>query len=80
MLIARKTGHLSLVGSTHDWHNCCSGRKLSLCIPPPIARVVPPEDATILRGREGHRFKIEVRLKWEMWQMELGKFENIPVE
>jgi hypothetical protein len=63
MPIARKTRHVSLVGSTHDWHNRCSGRKLSLFIPPPIAWVVLPEDATILRGGEAHRFKIEVRLK-----------------
>ena len=79
MLIARKIGQVSLVGCTNDGHNRCSGRKLILCIPPPIARVHLAVDSTTLRVSEAHRFKIEVRLKWEMCQKELDTFENIPV-
>ena len=80
MLIARKIGQVSLVGSTNDGHNCCSARKLILCIPPPIARVHLAVDSTTLSVSEAHRFKIEVRLKWEMCQKKLHTFENIPVE
>ena len=32
------------------------------------------------RVSEAHRFEIEVRLKWEMYQKEPDAFENIPVE
>jgi len=79
MLIAQKNGQLSLVGCTYDWHNCRSGRKLILCIPPPIAHVHLAVDSTPVKVSEGHRFEIEVRLKWEMYQKELDTFENIPV-
>jgi len=39
MLIPQKIGQMSLLGCTNDWHNCPSGRKLILCIEPPITRV-----------------------------------------
>jgi hypothetical protein len=80
MLMARKIDQVSLVGSTNDGHNCCSARKLISGIPPPIARVQLAVDSTTLRVSQAHRFKIEVRLKWEMCQQELDTFENIPVE
>jgi len=79
MLIARKIGQVTLGGCTYDWHNRRSGRKLILCIPRPIAHVHPAVDSTTLRVSEAHRFKMEVRLKWEMCQQELYTFENIPV-
>jgi len=78
MLIARKIGPLSLVGCTYDWHKRRSGRKLILCIRPPIARIHLTVDLRAVRVSEVHRFKIEVRLKWEMCQKELDTCENIP--
>ena len=79
MLIARKIGQVSLVGCTYDWHNCRSGRKLSLHIPPPIAGVHLTEYLAIVRVCKVHRLKIEVHMRWEMCQQELDTFENIPV-
>jgi hypothetical protein len=79
MLIARKIGQVSLVRCTYDWHNRRSGRKLILRIPPPIAGVHLAVDSTTLIVSEANRFKIEMRLKWEMCQKELDTFENIPV-
>jgi hypothetical protein len=78
-----KIGAVSLVGNTYGWHNHRSGRKLILCIPPPIARVHLTVDSTTLRVSEAHRFQIEVRLKWEMCQPELYTFvisllNNVP--
>ena len=80
MMIARKIGQMSLVGCTNDCHNRCPGRKLILCIPPPIALDHLAVDSTTLRVSEAHQFKIEVHLKWEMCQKELDTFETIPVE
>ena len=80
MLIARKIDQETLFECTNDRHNRLSGRKLILCILPPIACVHLAVDSTTLRVSEAHRFKIEVRLKWEMCQMELDAFEHIPVE
>ena len=72
MLIARKIGQVNLVRCTHDWHNRHSGRRLILCIPPPIARIHLAVDSTTVRVNEEH-------LKWEMCQNELDTFENISV-
>jgi hypothetical protein len=79
MLIARKISQVSLVGHTYDWHNRCTCRILILCIPPPITCVHLAVDSTTLRVSEAHRFIIKVRLKWDIWQMDLDTFENIPV-
>jgi len=77
--IARTICQVSLIRCTYDWHNCRSGRKLILCIPPPVSRVHLTVDSTTLRVSEAHRFHFEVCLKWEMCQEELNTFENIPV-
>jgi len=66
MLIAGRICPLSLVGCTNDWHNRRSGRKLIVCIPPPIAYVHLALYSTALRVSEVHRFKIKVCLKWKM--------------
>ena len=66
MRVARTIGQVSLVGCTSDWHNRRAGRKLILCISPPIALVHLGVDWTTLRVSKAHRFKIEVCLKWEM--------------
>jgi len=79
MLVARKIGQLGLIRSTNEWHNGCSRRKLTLCIPPPIACVHRAVYYVTFRVREVHWFNIEVRLKWEMCQKELYIFENIAV-
>jgi len=79
MLETRKIGQVGLVGCTNDWHNCGSSWKLILHIPPPIACVYLPVYAATFRVCKGHRFKIEVRLKWEVCQKGLYTFENIPV-
>ena len=79
MLVARKIGLVSLAGCTYHWYNRWSGRKLILCIPPPIALVLLVVDFRPIRASEAPRFKIEVRLKWEMCQKELDKFGNIAV-
>jgi len=79
MLIARKIGHVSLVGCTYNWYNCRFSRKWILCIPPPIACVDPAVDLRTLRVSVVHCFKIEVHLKWEMYQKEVDTFENITV-
>ena len=39
MLFAWKIGQGSLVGCTNDWHNGRSGRKLIVCMPPPVTSV-----------------------------------------
>ena len=78
-LIARKIGQVSLVGGIYDWHNRRSGRKLILCIPPPVAHLHLAVDSTTVRVSEVHWFKIEVCLKWEMCQAELNTFDNSPV-
>jgi len=80
MRIAQKIGQASLVGCKYDWHNRRSGRKLILCIPPPIARGHLAVGSMTLGLSEAHWFKIKVRLKWEMCEKELDTFENIPVE
>jgi len=79
MLIMRKIGQVSLVGCTNDWHNCRSSRKLILRLTQPIARVHLAVYSVIFRICQAHRFKIEVRLKWDMCEKELNTFENIPV-
>jgi hypothetical protein len=80
MLIARNIGQVSLVRCTYDWPNCRTSRKLILCIPPPpIAHVRLAVDSTTLTVSEVYLFKIEGRLKWEMWYKELNIFENITV-
>jgi len=79
MLVAQKIGQGSLVGFTYDCHNCRCGRKLILCIPPPITRVHLAVDSTTLRVSQAHRFQIGVRLKWETCQKKLDSLENIPV-
>jgi len=79
MLVARKIGLVSLVRCTYDWHNCRSGRKFILCIPPLITRIHLAVDLITLTVSEAYRFKIEVHLKWEMCLAELDTFENIPV-
>jgi hypothetical protein len=66
MLIARKFTEVSLVGCTNDWHNCRSGRKLILRIPPPIARVHLAVDSTTLRDSEAHQLEIDLCLKRKM--------------
>jgi len=68
MLIAWKIVPLSLIGSTNDSHNCCPSRKLILHIPQPIARVHRAVYSATFGLCKAHRFKIEVRLKWEMCQ------------
>jgi hypothetical protein len=80
MLIAPKIRQLSLVGCTYNWHKRYSARKLLFCIPPPVALVHFAVDSTILWVSKVHQFKIEVRLRWEMCQMELNEFENNTVE
>jgi len=80
LLIGRKIGQMSLVGCRNDWHNSRSGRKMTLCIPPPIPHAHLAGDSTTLRVSKAHHFTIEKCLKWEMCQKELDTFENIPVE
>jgi hypothetical protein len=41
ILITWNIGQVSLVGCTNDWHNCHSGRILTLCIPPLVLATVP---------------------------------------
>jgi len=79
MLIAWKIGQVSLVGCPNDWHNRRSGRQVILRIPPPLTGVRLTVYSATFRVCEAHRFKIQVRLKWEMCQQELDTFENIPV-
>jgi len=79
MPIAWKIGPVRLVGCTNDWHNSLCGRKLILRIPPPVAGVDLTVYSVTLRVGEVHRFKIQVRLKWEMCQTELDTVANIPV-
>jgi len=79
ILIAWKISQVSLVRCTYDWHNRRSGRKLILCIPRLIARIYVSVDSTALIVSDTHRFKIEMRLNWEMYQKELDTFPNIPV-
>jgi len=78
-LIARKIDQLSLVGYTNDWQKRCSGRKLILFIPPPIACVHLAIDSSALIVSEAHQFEIEVCLTRKMYQEELDTFEDIPV-
>ena len=66
VLGVRNIGQVSLVGCTYDWYNCCSGRKLILCIPPAVTSVHLAVDLTTLRVSEAHRFKMELCLNWEM--------------
>jgi len=79
MVIAQRIGQVSLVGCTNEWHDCHSGRKLILLVPPPISCVRLAEYSAIFPVCEVHRFKIEVCLQWEMCQKELYTFENISV-
>jgi len=79
MLIARIISQLILVGCTYDWPNRRSCKKLILCIPPPMTRVYLAVDSITFRVSEGHRFEIEVRMKWEICHKEMDTFENIPV-
>jgi len=79
MLVAREIGQVGLVRCKNDRHNRRSSRKLILRIPPPIACVHLAVYSATFRVCKAHRFKIEVRLKWEMFQKELYTFENIPV-
>jgi len=79
MQIARKIGQMILIGRTNHWHNCHSGRKRDLHIPPPITRVYVAIYSAICLVQETHRFKIEVHLKREMCQKELYRFQDIPV-
>ena len=66
MLITQKVCLVSLVGCTNDWLNRRSGRKLILCIPPPIAHVHHTVYSTALRVSEAHLFEIEMCLKRKM--------------
>jgi hypothetical protein len=70
---------VGLVGCQNNWHYRCSRRKLILHIPPPISCVYLAVDSATFGVCRAHRFKIEVRLKWKMWQQELCLFENLPV-
>jgi len=79
MLVACKISQVGLVGCTNDCHNCCSSRKLILGIPPPIACVHLAVYWATFRVCKTHRFKIKVRLKWNMCQNEQYIFEYIPV-
>jgi len=79
MLVSQRIGQVGLVGCTNDWHNPRSSRRLIMHIPPPIACVHLAVYSATFRVYEEHQFKIEVCLKWEMCQMKLYKFENIPV-
>jgi len=49
MLIAWEIGQVSLVWCTYDWHNRHSGRRLILCIPPPMAGAHLAVDPMTLR-------------------------------
>jgi hypothetical protein len=79
MLIVRTICQVSLVGCTYDCHNRHSGKKLYLCISPTFTSVHLAVHSTTLGVSEAYRFKIEVRLKWEMCQKELDTVEYIPV-
>ena len=79
MLLACIIGHVSLVGCTNDWHNHRSGRKLILCIPPPVAGVHLTVHSVTFRVCEAHWFKNQPPLEWEMCRKELDTFKNIPV-
>jgi hypothetical protein len=71
LLIARKFGQLSLVGCTHDGHNCSSCWKLILHISPQIACIHLTVYLAIFAASTVHWIKIEVCLKWEMCQKEM---------
>jgi len=79
MLIARKGGHVSLVGWRNDWHNHRSGRKLILRIPPLVAGVHLTVNSPTFQVCEAHLFKIQVHVTWETCQKKLDTFENIPL-
>jgi len=79
MLVARKFGQVGLVGLTNHWHNRRSSRKLMLCIPPQITSVHLAVCSATFQVCKAHPFKIEVSLMWEMCQIELYTFGNIPV-
>ena len=79
MLIAKKIGQVSLVGCTNYLHNRCSGRKLIMRIPPPVAGILLTVYLATFRVCKAHWFKVEVHPKWEMCQNDLDTFENIPV-
>jgi hypothetical protein len=80
MLNVQKIGRVSLVKCTYDCHDCRSGWKWILCIPPAITYGHLAVDSTTLRVSKAYQFKIEVCLRWEMCQKEFDTFENIPVE
>ena len=79
MLVARKICPVGLDRCTFNWHNCRSGWKLILCIPPPIARGHLAVYAATFRVCKAHILKIEVHLKCEMSQKQLDTFEKIAV-
>jgi len=66
MLVAQEIDQVGLVGCTYDWHNRRPGRKLILCIPPPITCNHLAVVLTTLRVSKAHQLKIEVHLKWKM--------------
>jgi len=78
MFVVQKIGQLSFVGCTYDWHNHRSGRKMILCITPPIARDPVAVRSTTLRVSEAHQSKIKVSLKWQIYLKELDISEIMP--
>jgi hypothetical protein len=79
MLVTRVIGPVGVVRCTNNCHNCCSSRKLILCISPPIAWVHLAVDLATFRVCLVHSFKINVRLTWEIRQKYLYTCANIYV-
>jgi hypothetical protein len=79
MLMVWNLDQGSYVGCTYDWHNLRSGRKLILCIPPPIVCVYLIVDLTALRVWKAHGFQMGVFQQRKMCWDELYTFEHIHV-
>jgi len=80
MLIAWIIWKVSLIRFVEDWHNHCPGRKLILCILPPIGYIWFAGYSITVLVSEQHRFTIVVFLKWGSCQQELDTFKCIPEE
>jgi len=79
LVIALIIGQMRLVRCPNHRHNCCSSRKLILCIRQPSTCVHFRVYSVIVPFCEAHQFEIEVRLKWDLCQKELYTFDNICV-
>jgi len=79
MLISWIFREVKLVRCTNDWHEHHSSSRQILRIPPPVACGHFVVYSATFWVREAHRFKVEVYLKWEMFQQELITFEKISV-